>query len=130
MSTECKCTNPDGGGTKCPSQHIAVCIRERDGQCYGECVPIPEKYGYVSDRFTQWLEREINHAAREFVNKKTDLNISLFSNQSIKTHEISNYTGQLTYYIGGTNRIFVRFLFEFSKEQRGGLRMGDEFNVK
>ena len=113
MSTACKCTNPDGGGTKCPSQHIAVCIRERDGHCYGECVPIPDRYDHITFDFSQWLTRELNRAIREFIDKWTTLNVALFTDQYINTDAIRDYIGQLTFEIGYT-RIYVRFRFEFA----------------
>jgi len=58
MSTECKCSN--GGGTRCPERHVAVCVHAKDGRCHGECVPIPSSFENDSNEFQIWLKKTIN----------------------------------------------------------------------
>ncbi|CAM1348722.1 hypothetical protein [Tenacibaculum halocynthiae] len=72
MSSKCKCLNPEKGGTKCPTQHIALCIRGKDRECYGECIPIPSEYNHISDRFTFWAQNEVSERVNEHIlsNKK------------------------------------------------------------
>ena len=115
MSTECRCTNPDGGGTKCPSHHLAICIRELDGQCYGECIPIPSYFQIVNPHFFQWLEEEVNKAAREFVDIRTSLKGKFINDQPITNKDVSNGGGRLVYRLPGANKVYVWFRFEFDR---------------
>jgi len=126
MSSVCRCLRPDGGGTKCPSQHVAVCIRESDGECYGECIAIPGNYQSIDPRFTQWLNQQLTDAVREFVYKNTSSEGSYLRHQPITGDALGNYSGRLTFDLG-SNRIFVRFQFEFAAPQRGGLQLGEAF---
>lgn len=71
MSSICNCSGSNGGGTKCPDHHVAVCIQEKDGRCYGECIPIPPRFEYDSKEFQVWLsqiiKRETIRCGQNFV---------------------------------------------------------------
>jgi len=53
--SKCECKNPTGGGMNCPPQYVAVCVRDSDGECRGDCISIPESYSFPSDEFQVWL---------------------------------------------------------------------------
>lgn len=91
MSTNCNCQNPKSGGTKCPPQHIALCIRGVDRECYGECIPIPEEYTQFSDQFTYWVENQIKERVKEHIYENPNLYSGLshfreFSHSMEKEH--------------------------------------------
>lgn len=73
MSKECNCISPKGGGTTCPPQHIALCIRGKDRQCYGECIPIPEKFSSFSEIFTVWAKNTVRVKVAEHISKNSNI---------------------------------------------------------
>ncbi|MAT90266.1 MAG: hypothetical protein CMC35_06195 [Flavobacteriaceae bacterium] len=73
MSKECNCIKPKGGGTTCPSQHIALCIRGKDRQCYGECIPIPQKFRSFSESFTFWAKNIVKEKVNEHISKNSNI---------------------------------------------------------
>lgn len=123
MSNECKCTNPDGGGTRCPAQHLAVCIRGKDKECYGRCVPIPSNHSFATRGFKQWLDISIEEAVREYAlnNYRRDMEDSYLDRV---TGSDSTQGGNMTFHLGGNIRIYVQFSYEFSNDVNplGGLR--------
>lgn len=58
-SNECRCSGASGGSTKCPENHLAICVRGRDRECYGQCIPIPNQYDHKSESFYQWLSLKL-----------------------------------------------------------------------
>src|SRR5687768_7527130 len=98
MRNECKCTNPDGGGTKCPPQHLAVCIRAKDKECYGECVPIPTDYYEDTRDFNQWLGHQVEDVVVDYVS--TNFNPSFYVRELQKLSEDIRGQGEkVTFYV-------------------------------
>jgi len=114
MSKECKCTNPDGGGTKCPVQHVAICIRGKDKECYGECVPIPTNYTSTTSRFNQWLQNSVEDVVRIYAGENYPNSIRL-SPLTISTQSDLLDGGKITFRIDNIN-IYVRFSYEFRND--------------
>lgn len=123
MSTQCKCLNPEKGGTKCPEQHLALCIRGKDRECYGECIPIPSDYKKVSERFTAWSEiaikeRVIQHMV-DFKEEYRAFESPERLSESLKTTsdlDFSNLSGILEYRTLNFDEIKVNFKFSFSQD--------------
>ncbi len=96
MSTNCNCQNPKSGGTKCPPQHIALCIRGVDRECYGECIPIPREYRQVSENFTYWMQNEVNQKVQEHISDNSNLYRQLSNfNETLHSLEKENYLDKL-----------------------------------
>jgi len=114
MSKECKCTNPDGGGTKCPVQHVAICIRGKDKECYGECVPIPTSYTSATNRFNQWLQNSVEDAVRTYVTENYSSSMR-FSPLTISSQSDLLDGGKITFRID-TISIHAKFSYEFRND--------------
>ena len=112
MRNECKCTNPDGGGTKCPTQHVAICIRGKDKQCYGECVSIPHSYRVATSDFKQWLVDEIEGAVRQYAVENYADNLGPLSIIRI-TQADRPSGGGMTFRIEGGITISVQYSYSF-----------------
>lgn len=87
MSKECNCLNPKGGGTTCPPQHIALCIRGKDRQCYGECISIPEKFGSFSESFTAWAKNTVKVKVEEHISKNSNIYLKPNFKETLHTLE-------------------------------------------
>lgn len=113
---ECKCLKPEGGGTKCPPQHIALCIRGKDKECYGECIPIPNKYRIESYDFKDWLLDNLESKVGEYVSNNLP---NAFPYQSTGINKISESNlskgGTLTF-SSNLGNIYVRYSFEFKDD--------------
>lgn len=114
MSKECKCTNPDGGGTKCPVQHVAICIRGKDKECYGECVAIPTNYTSTTRGFNQWLQNSIKDVVGIYADENYPDTIR-FSPLTISTQSDLLDGGRIIFRVGNIN-IHVRFSYEFRND--------------
>jgi hypothetical protein len=114
MSNECKCLNPDGGGTKCPPQHVALCIRGRDRECYGECVPIPINYSRPnSSQFIDWLNDSIRSKVLTYLeNNYEDYAKSFNYNVLEKVGEDTSNNGGVLSFQSNVGIIRVRYSFE------------------
>lgn len=115
MGSECKCINPDGGGTKCPPQHVAICIRGKDKECYGECLSIPGVYYVDSPTFKLWLENSINEVVSNFTIQNYPQ-----KNRNSRLQRLYNTNlfedGKLMFQIGDI-KIFVRVSYVFANDQ-------------
>ncbi len=114
MSKECKCTNPDGGGTKCPIQHVALCIRGKDKECYGECVLIPNSFYTATDNFNSWLLNKVeevvfDYASENYKNQRIDFSLE----QILKSDRIQG--GKITFRVDNI-LIYVQFSYEFKND--------------
>lgn len=118
MSNECKCINPDGGGTKCPVQHIALCIRGNDQQCYGECLPIPGDYSQQTPNFNQWLQDSIYHSVNEYAE---DNYAQRFPYRSLEVQSSAEEPsgGRMTFRFDNYV-IYVKYSFQFDKNRESG----------
>lgn len=112
MGKECKCTNPDGGGTKCPVQHLALCIRGKDMECYGECIPIPNSYHRATNMFHQWLSENIENATELYVRKNFSFyDERIFINRAAESNTLEG--GKVIFDVNNQLRIYVQFEYEF-----------------
>ena len=118
MGTACNCMNPTGGGTKCPNQHVAICIRERDGECYGECIPIPGKYYSTGEMFRSWLQFEITSALKDFIEQKTSLKSWKMPDVIVSPETLNSTKGSFQFQLG-SDRIYLMFRFEFRSDSPG-----------
>ncbi|MGO4294413.1 hypothetical protein [Chitinophaga sp. RAB17] len=122
MSNECKCTHPDGGGAKCPVQHVALCIRGKDMQCYGECVPIPGSYSFETSGFNRWLDDIINQSVNDYARANYGEKTSQFGVTRLSDSSALQ-DGRITFQLD-TIKIHIRFSYEFRNniEPLGGLQ--------
>lgn len=122
-NSECKCLKPEGGGTKCPPQHIALCIRGKDKECYGECIPIPNAYRFDTFRFKQWMFDSIENQIGEYVSNVLAQENRLDSLWLEKSVESSLLNGGTLTFMSPIGNIYVRFNFQFKDEgfEPGGL---------
>ena len=72
MSSQCNCIHPEGGGTICPIQHLAICIRGKDRECYGECIPIPREFNPFSYEFDSWANDIIRTKVEDHISNNLD----------------------------------------------------------
>lgn len=114
MSKECTCTNPNGGGTKCPVQHVAICIRGKDNECYGECVPIPTNYSFITSRFNLWLQSRIENVVGIYASENYP-DLMRFSPLTISSQSNLLDGGKITFRLDNTS-IHVRFSYEFRND--------------
>jgi hypothetical protein len=110
---ECKCTNPDGGGTKCPIQHVAVCIRGKDRECYGECVPIPENYSTTTNNFNRWLSEKVKEVVLDYATQNYAIIFNAFLEQMSKSDR--DQGGKITFRFGNV-LIYTQFSYEFKND--------------
>lgn len=110
---ECKCLKPDGGGTKCPPQHIALCIRGKDKECYGECITVPNKFRSESYQFTDWLKDEIENKVAEYVSNNF-FHVHTYESKRIEkiNESVFDKVGTVTFR-SSLGDIHVRYSFEF-----------------
>ncbi|SOD81067.1 hypothetical protein [Spirosoma fluviale] len=111
-SIKCKCTHPDGGGTTCPPRHVAICIRGKDKQCYGECKPIPIEYNSVTFQFQKWLSDDIRKAVIEYIEDNYPINKDLMSFKRGPDLLLPD-SDNLVYEVEGIGKIFVKINYEF-----------------
>tara|TARA_Y100000815_G_C13110624_1_gene412983 strand:- start:60 stop:464 length:405 start_codon:yes stop_codon:yes gene_type:complete len=123
MTSKCKCLNPEKGGTKCPTQHIALCIRGKDRECYGECIPIPNKFEKISQNFTQWSENTIKERVAEHMKDLTEQYKAFGSkeylvNQLRSENELDfqNYSGRMKFSTSNFDEINVNYSFSFEEK--------------
>lgn len=129
--SSCKCLNPDGGGTTCPAQHIAICTRWKDGECYGECIPIPKRYSFVSNELKKWIEHIVEANVLSHVDKGLRKGVAyplrrierLTSNFNDK-----DSSGQMAFNTLGAVKVQVRFSVEFSR-RNSEFDDNENFNV-
>src|SRR5690554_4855603 len=122
MSANCKCLKPEGGGTKCPTQHIALCIRGKDRECYGECIPIPDDFRKVSKQFTYWSENQIREKVVEYM-KEFARDYKAFGPKDQVSRmlrketefDFQNLSGRQIYSTRENDRIVVTFSFSFEE---------------
>jgi hypothetical protein len=119
MSSQCRCINPDGGGTVCPPQHIALCIRGADMQCYGECTPIPALFDSITRDFAEWVNFSIYTTVNQYAVNTYDKGEQLIPTLDL-VNDLFSFSGQRVYQYGNS-RIDVRFSFSFYNEE-GSLR--------
>jgi len=124
MSNECRCTNPDGGGTKCPDQHVAICIRGRDRECYGSCVKIPGYYSNTSGEFNRWLQVNIEGEVVVYAIQNYSREMEIFRLEISSQSELRD-GGKITFQIGDV-RIYVKFSFQFRNDSEP---LGGTFEV-
>lgn len=122
MSTNCKCLNPEGGGTKCPTQHIALCIRGKDRECHGECIPIPNEFKNTSESFAFWSESVIKEKVVEHIKEFEDDYKAFGSKEyvsnmlrTIKISDFQGFSGRLKYTTTEQDSIEVSFSFSFEE---------------
>lgn len=126
MSNECKCTHPDGGGMKCPSQHLAVCIRGRDKECYGDCIPIPSNYKIQTSDFSLWLIEMITQSVDQYAQEHYSKLITRFPLKR-SSENLQGQGGRMTFRINNFVNIYVRFSYDLPEEGPEGLYQ--TFNV-
>ncbi|XOV94427.1 MAG: hypothetical protein ACFHWX_06920 [Bacteroidota bacterium] len=123
MSANCKCLNPKGGGTKCPEQHIALCIRGKDRECHGECIQIPDEFTEVSDKFSSWSENTIQEKVVEHMKEFENDYHAFGSRESISNmlrteskQRDQGFSGKFEYSTSQFDRIVVNYSFSFAEK--------------
>lgn len=123
MSSSCKCQNPEKGGTKCPTQHIALCIRGKDRECYGECILIPKEFGKVSQNFTRWSENIIKEKVVDHMKDLVEDYKAFGSKENLVNNlrsesqpNFQNYSGRIKYSTSNFDKISVNFSFSFEEK--------------
>lgn len=122
MSNECKCTHPDGGGTECPLQHVALCIRGKDRECYGTCIPIPGSYSFPTSGFGNWLDNIIDQSVNDYARANYGEKASQFGVTRLSDSSALQ-DGRITFQLD-TIEIHIRLSYEFrdNTESLGGLQ--------
>ncbi len=125
---ECKCIKPDGGGTSCPEQCIALCVRGRDRECQGKCIPIPREFIGASFQFTSWMDKKIKAEMKEYAMSVgfpglTESTFDSYFNTE-RTESINGGSIVLTHPIHG--KVAIRFHYEFDIPIGGAT---EDFNV-
>lgn len=116
-STKCKCVKPDGGGTTCPDKHIAICVRARDRECYGECIAVPAsvpRSPFISlrDSFEDWAEIASEEAAKDYV-LSVDQEVS---KEQLMQFDVNRFRtedgGTITFSHFSLGKIYVRYFYD------------------
>lgn len=125
-ASECKCLNPEQGGTKCPVQHVALCIRGKDRECYGECIPIPSSYRSISNEFKLWIQSVVNEKVNEHISEKPHLYRRAPNfremHDTLRTEELADFSPKHFIYrneIGEVIRAYFVFTFDDTIEPLG-----------
>lgn len=113
MSNECKCLKPEST-TRCPVQHVAICIKGKNRQCQGECVPIPEGYRETSDSFNDWLSEKVDELVREYAFK--DEKTSLYFDLERKAGSDDRQARTVMFQAENIGEIQVRYAYEFYRD--------------
>lgn len=123
-NSECRCL-PDGGGTKCPPQHIAMCIKGTDRHCYGECIPIPLSYSFASSEFLYWMDNSIMKNFGEYIKRNFADRIYYTDDDPERINKQNFEKGGTTVFnVNGIGNFRVRYSYEFINERPGsGLLM-------
>ncbi len=113
---ECKCLKPEGGGTKCPPQHIALCIRGKDKECYGECIPIPNTFRFETVKFKEWMTDSIQQQISDYISTVLAQENRHDSFWLEKDVESTFQNGGTITFMSPIGSIDVRFNFQFKDE--------------
>lgn len=113
MSNECKCLKPEST-TRCPVQHVAVCIKGKNRQCHGECVPIPLNYREANDSFNDWLTDKVDELVREYAFKDDETARALGLERGIASGD--QKSGALMFRAENVGEIQVRYAYEFNRD--------------